>query len=57
MIRNVVMVRLKPGHDAARVAGIQDGFRSLNVPGTLSYTIGNDLGLRERTWSFVELPG
>ena len=53
MIRNVVMVRLKPGHDAARVAEIQAGFRGLNCPGTLSYTIGDDLGLREGTWSFA----
>jgi hypothetical protein len=53
MIRNVVMVRLKPGHDAARVAEIQDGFRRLNLPGTHRYTIGNDLGLREGTWSFA----
>src|ERR1700744_251764 len=53
MIRNVVMVRLKPGHDAARVAEIQDGFRRLDCPGTLSYTIGDDLGLREGTWSFA----
>jgi hypothetical protein len=53
MIRNVVMVKLKPGHDAARVAEIQDGFRHLDCPGTLSYTIGDDLGLREGTWSFA----
>jgi hypothetical protein len=53
MIRNVVMVRLKPGHDAARLAEIQAGFRGLDCPGTLSYTIGDDLGLRTGTWSFA----
>jgi hypothetical protein len=36
MIRNVVMVRLKPTCDAARLAGIQAGFRGLDCPGTLS---------------------
>jgi hypothetical protein len=53
MIRNVVMVRLKTGYDAARLAEIQAGFRGLDCPGTLSYTIGDDLGLRDGTWSFA----
>jgi hypothetical protein len=53
MVRNVVLVRLKPGYDAARVAEIQAGLRSLNCPGTLSYTIGDDLGLRTGNWSFA----
>lgn len=53
MIRNVVMVSLKPDADAAQVAAIQDGFRALNCPGTVSYTLGDDLGLREGGWSFA----
>ena len=53
MIRNVVMVRLKPGYDTAQLAEIQAGFRGLDCPGTLSYTIGDDLGLRDGTWSFA----
>ena len=53
MIRNVVLVRLKPGRDAAEIADIQDDFRRLNCPGTLSYTIGSDLGLREGNWGFA----
>lgn len=53
MIRNVVMVKLKPGHDAAEVADVQEGFSNLNCPGTVSYTIGNDLGLRDGNWSFA----
>ena len=53
MIRNVVLVRLKPGQDPARVAALQAGFLGLNCPGTLAYTIGDDLGLREGTWSFA----
>jgi hypothetical protein len=52
MIRNVVLVRLKPDHDAAEVSAIQDGLRSLGCPGTLSYAIGDDLGLRDGNWSF-----
>jgi hypothetical protein len=53
MIRNVVMVKLKDGYDAAEVAQIQDGFRGLNPPGCVSYTLGDDLGLREGNWSFA----
>ena len=53
MIRNVVLVRLKAGQAAAQVAGLQAAFRGLGCPGTLSYTIGDDLGLREGNWSFA----
>lgn len=53
MIRNVVLVKLAAEHDAAKVAEIQEGFRSLNCPGTLRYTVGDDMGLREGNWSFA----
>jgi Stress responsive A/B Barrel Domain len=53
MIRNVVLVKLKPGQDAAAVAQIQEDLRNLDCPGMLSYTIGDDLGLREGNWSFA----
>ena len=47
------MVQLKPDAEAEAVAAIQAGFRALNCPGTLSYTLGDDLGLREGAWSFA----
>ncbi len=53
MIRNLVLVRLKPGYDPAEVADIQQAFRDLNCPGTHRYTVGDDLGLREGNWSFA----
>jgi Stress responsive A/B Barrel Domain len=53
MIRNVVLVKLRDGYDAAEVAAIQAGLRGLGCPGTLSYTVGDDLGLREGNWSFA----
>jgi Stress responsive A/B Barrel Domain len=52
MIRNVVMVKLAAGADAAEVAKLQDGLRNLHCPGTVSYTVGDDLGLRDGNWSF-----
>jgi hypothetical protein len=53
VIRNVVLVKLKAGADAAEVAAIQDGLRGLDCPGTVSYTLGDDLGLRDGAWSFA----
>ena len=47
------MVNLKPGQDPAEVAELQDVFRNLNCPGTVRYTIGSDLGMREGNWSFA----
>jgi hypothetical protein len=46
MIRNVVLVRLAPGQDSDAVARAQQALLDLNCPGTLSYVIGDDLGLR-----------
>lgn len=53
MIRNVVMVKLKADADLAEVAAIQEDFRNLDCPGTVSYTLGDDLHLREGNWSFA----
>ena len=54
MIRNVVMVELKPDADLADVAEIQHGLRGLvSLPGTISYTLGDDAGFREGNWSFA----
>ena len=53
MIRNVVLVKLKPDADKEAIASIQDGFRALGCPGTISYTLGDDLGMREGNWSYA----
>ncbi len=53
MIRNVVMVKLKDGYDAAEIGEIQHGLRGLEPPGCISYTLGDDLGLRDGNWSFA----
>ena len=52
MIRNIVLVALKPSADPGAIAAIQDGFRGLNIDGTVSYTLGDDLGLKDGNWSF-----
>jgi quinol monooxygenase YgiN len=53
VIRNIVLVKLKPRQDPWAVAQAQQAFLDLNCPGTLSYAIGDDLGLREGNWSFA----
>ena len=54
MIRNVVMVQLKADHDRAEIADLMDRFAALDCPGTISYTIGADAGLRDTgNWSFA----
>jgi Stress responsive A/B Barrel Domain len=53
VIRNVVLVKLTGAADRAAIAAIQDGFRQLDCPGTVSYTLGDDLALREGNWSFA----
>jgi Stress responsive A/B Barrel Domain len=53
MIRNVVMVQLAAGADLAELARIQDGFRAMQLTGCVSYTVGDDLGLRDGNWSFA----
>jgi hypothetical protein len=53
MVRNVVLVKLAPGQDPPAVAKAQQAFLNLNCPGTLSYVIGDDLGLRDGNWSFA----
>jgi hypothetical protein len=53
VIRNVVMVKLKPEADPAWAAEMRAKFGALRTPGTLAYTIGPDAGLREGNWSFA----
>ena len=53
VIRNVVMVRLGDDADPDEVTSIQDGLCAMQLPGTVSYTLGDDLGLREGNWSFA----
>jgi stress responsive alpha/beta barrel protein len=53
MIRNVVLVKLKAGYDRGEMARLQQGFRDLNCPGTLSYTVADDAGLKDGNWSFA----
>jgi hypothetical protein len=53
VIRNVVMIRLRGDADPATVDEVIAGLAALECPGTRSYTIGRDAGLREGNWSIA----
>ncbi len=53
MIRNVVLAKLKAGYDTAEVEQVQQCLRKLNLPGTRSFTVGFDAGLRDGNCDFV----
>jgi hypothetical protein len=53
MIRNVVMMKLVPGYDHARMQELVARLERLHCEGTLSYTVGWDLGARDGNWTLA----
>lgn len=53
MIRNVVMVKLRENHDPEWAADLRARFAALDCSGTVAYTTGPDMGLRDGNWSFA----
>lgn len=53
MIRNVVMMKMKPGHDTSLLDTLVARLYTLNCPGTLSYTAALDAGLRPGNWTLA----
>jgi hypothetical protein len=47
------MVKMREGYDEEWLADLFRRFQSLNCPGTVAYTIGRDLGLRDGGWTFA----
>ena len=47
VVRNVVLVKLKPGVEPAQVDRFLDAMLSLQLPGLTNLTCGRDLGLRD----------
>jgi hypothetical protein len=50
MIRNVVLLRLKPGADRAALAESLDAIEALRTPGMHGIRARLDAGLREGNW-------
>jgi hypothetical protein len=53
VIRNVVMMKLKADSDPSEVESVMAQFEHLDCPGTVSYTLGPDAGLREGNWDWA----
>jgi hypothetical protein len=53
VIRNVVVGRVRPGTDLARVQEALDAIVALPVEGLLDVRVGLDAGLRPGAWSFA----
>jgi hypothetical protein len=47
------MCKMQQGYDEEWLAGLLVRFQTMNCPGTVAYTIGTDLGLREGSWTFA----
>lgn len=44
---------MKEGYDEEWLADLMRRFSMLNCPGTVAYTIGRDLGMRDGGWTFA----
>jgi hypothetical protein len=53
MIRNVVMVKLRDGYHEDWLRQLVSRFQLLNTRGTIAYTIGRDLDLRDDNWTLA----
>jgi Stress responsive A/B Barrel Domain len=55
MVRNVVMIRFKPGTPEAQIDAVRDALEALDFPERTNLSIGRDAGLREGNMDFVAL--
>lgn len=53
MIRNVVMMKMKPNFDTSLLEELLARLKRMNCPGTISYTADLDAGLREGNWTLA----
>jgi Stress responsive A/B Barrel Domain len=52
MIRNIVLMRGRSGHDPARMEEILEELRAMRIPGLGRMWAGSNLGLREGNWDY-----
>lgn len=55
MIRNVVLIRCKPGTSAQDVADLEAALRRIDFPERTNFSMGGDLGLRDGNMSLAIL--
>jgi hypothetical protein len=52
MIRSVVVIKARDGHDSGRMAEILAQLEEMDVPGRIGFWTGFDLGLRAGNWDY-----
>jgi hypothetical protein len=55
MVRNVVMIRFKPGTPEAQIDAVQVALEGLDFPERTNLSIGRDARLREGNMDFVAM--
>lgn len=53
MIRSVVLIKARDGHDTGRMAEILAELDAMRVPGRIGFWAGADLGLRQGNWDYA----
>jgi|SRR5579862_104829 len=55
MVRNVVLIRCKPGTTREQIAGIEAALLAIDFPERTNFSMGEDLGLRDGNMSLAIL--
>jgi len=55
MLRNVVMIRFKPGTSDAQIDAVRAALEAIDFPDRTNLSIGRDAGLRAGNMDFVAL--
>jgi len=55
MVRNVVMIRFKPGTSKAQIDAVRVALEAIDFPDRTNLSIGRDAGLRAGNMDFVAL--
>jgi hypothetical protein len=53
MIRNIVLVKFRPGTTQTQIDAVTSAVRAMEIAGLISLSFGTDLGLREGNVSFA----
>ena len=53
MIRSVVVIKARDGHDSGRMAEIFAALEAMVVSGRIGFWTGTDLGLRPGNWDYT----
>jgi hypothetical protein len=55
VVRNVVLIRCKPGTSSDQIAALEAALRAIDFPERTNFSMGEDLGLRDGNMSLAIL--